>query len=148
MSLMQLRIGALRSADTGRTMLLLALVGAVIVGLLAMHTFTSTSGSHGTGGSEMASGMMDHSPVILSASADHTFSLDACDGICTPGHVMSAMTCVLAVLFTTMVLAITASRRWTMFLSGLRSRVHAMTAVAAIATPPPPDLNSLSISRT
>jgi hypothetical protein len=148
MALMRPRTAALRRGTITRTMLLLALVGGVLVGLLAMHTVSSASGGHSESTSAMSSDMAthgDHGDMVAPPAAEMPAD---CSGMCDPGHIMSSMTCVLVLLFTGLVLAITASRRWSMIFAALRTRWLAIVAVAVAAMPPPPDLNALSISRT
>ena len=69
-----------------------------------------------------------------------------CGGMCDPGHVMSSMACVLALLLTGALLFEVASRRWPVVLSAL----PALTVPALYTNGPsrPPDLTELSISRT
>lgn len=148
MTLMQLRTLALGRGAIGRAVLLLAVVGGVLVGLLAMHTISSPSSGHMESVSAMSSDMTtngDHGNMAAPTQAEPPAD---CSGMCDPGHIMASMACVLALLFSALVLGISASRRWSIFFAALRMRWPALAAVAVVAMPPPPDLNALSISRT
>lgn len=149
MTLMRLRTAAaLRRGAIGRAVFLLALVGGVLVGLLAMHTISSASGGHMESASAMSADMTAHGNHGDMATPTQAETPADCSGMCDPGHIMASMACVLALLFSVLVLAISASRRWSTFLAGPRTRWLAIVAVAVAAMPPPPDLNALSISRT
>lgn len=148
MTLMRFRTLAVQSGVIGRTLLVLAVVGGVLIGLLAMHTISSASSEHMATASVMTADMShpgSHGGMVAPSQAE---SPAECSGMCDPGHIMANMACVLAVLFSVLVFAITASRRWSAFSAALRSRWLAILAVAVEAMPPPPDLNALSISRT
>ncbi|WP_394771368.1 DUF6153 family protein [Lacisediminihabitans sp.] len=147
MTLSGLRRLAVQRGALGRTILLLALVGGVLVGLLAMHTISSAFDGHSKSGSAMSSDMTIHSDHGTMSPTQREVSGE-CTGMCDPGHSMASMACVLALLFSALVLAISASRQWSMFHTALRARWRALVAVAVAAIPPPPDLNALSISRT
>lgn len=146
MTLIRLRTLALQPGVIGRTLLHLTLVGGVLIGLLAMHTISSASSEHMTTASVMSADTShpeshgDVAPTPAETATD-------CGGMCDPGHIMATMACVLALLFSALVLAISASRRWSTFFAALRNRWVAIVAVA-VAAMPPPDLNTLSISRT
>jgi len=144
MTLMGIRAAALRRGGIGRTVLLVALVGGVLVGLLAMHTISSSPGGHSESIPAMSADMTSHGDVVAPAA---TMPAD-CSGMCDPGHIMASMVCVLALLFSVVALTISASRRWSMFLAALQARWLAIAAAAVAVMPLPPDLNALSISRT
>ncbi len=127
----------------GRTVLLLATVGAVLVGLLAMHTLSSTPAGHSEMMSSMPAGVTTPGDVLSAMAADVTVD---CPGICDPGHSMAGMACVLALLFSALLLTIAASRRWSMFAAVVLARWPAILAVV-VAAILPPDLNALAISR-
>ena len=141
MTLTRLGAAAQPSAVFGRTVLLLTLVGAVLVGLLAMHGIAS-AGHHGSSMeslsvSSMSSGMESHG--VAAGTTD-------CGGTCDAGHVMSSMTCMPALVFTGALLFEVASRRGPVVISAL----PALTVPALYTNGPsrPPDLTELSISRT
>ena len=138
MTLIRFRMVAVQPGVIGRTFLLMAVVGGVLIGLLAMHTISSASGEHMATASTMSADM-SHPDSHADAPAE-------CGGMCDPSHIMANMACVLALLFSA--LAITASRRWSTSSTALRGRWLAILAVAVEVMPPPPDLNALSISRT
>ena len=151
MTLTRLRTAAQPPGASGRTVLLLALVGAVLVGLLAMHTIASTAAGHHDSSVMSASsvlsassGMESHG-VATGSSAIELVTVD-CGGTCDPGHVMSSMTCVLAPVSTGALLAEVASRRGPVVFSAL----PALTVPGPYTNGPsrPPDLTELSISRT
>lgn len=148
MSLMRFKALAVQPGVVGRTILLLALVGGVLIGLLAMHTVSSASGEHMASASAMSAGMIhpdSHGGKVSPSQAEAPVE---CGGMCDPDHIMANMACVLALLFSIYLLAIGPPRRWSIFLSELHSRWLAAVAVAVEAMPHPPDLNTLSISRT
>lgn len=148
MTLSGLRKLALQRSAIRRALMLLTFVGAILVGLLAMHTFSSDSGGHMNSAVAMSTDMSTHAINDLTAAPAQVMTATDCDGMCDPAHMMTDMACVLALLVTVLVLAITASRRWSTFLASLRGRWLTIVATAVAAMPPPPDLNALSISRT
>jgi hypothetical protein len=138
---------ARRTRTIGRTIVMLVLASGVIIGLLAMHTIVS-SGDHRESVSTMASHLSTPGGAVAMAAPDSAAMPGGCSGVCDPGHVMANMACVLALLFSGLVLAITASRRWSIFFASARFQWREITPVACLAMPPPPDLDALSISRT
>ncbi len=147
MTLIRFRTLALQRDTLRRTFLLLAVVGGVLIGLLAMHTISSASGEHMATASAMSTDMSHsdgHGDMVASSAAETSTK---CGGMCGSDHIMASMACVLALLFSALVLAISASRRWSTFFAPCRNRWLAIVAVA-VAALPPPDLNALSISRT
>jgi hypothetical protein len=143
MTLVMLRERTLRPPALGRALLLLAFAGAVIIGLLAMHTISPTSGHHAPAHTAMTA---DSAPP---STADAATPGDDCDGLCPPPHSMTTMACVLALLATVIVLIGAANR------SPISIRFHAIAVSAVRArvllsfrSLPPPDLHLLSISRT
>lgn len=123
-----------------RLLLSLAAVGAILVGLLAMHSF-STDAGHGT-------------TIAVAAEASHhadaaaqTVAHDNCSGSCEPGHSMAIMACLLALLVLTILFAVrdVPSRGLTMLAAVVRS---AQRYAQAVPWPKPPSLVALSISRT
>jgi hypothetical protein len=145
---MRSRVATTKSAGLARTLLMLALACAVLVGLLAMHTISSTPGDHMGTVSTMSAHTGHPQSHGATVTPGHAETQAACGGMCDPGHVMAEMACVLALLVSALAFAITASRRWSTFLAALRSQWLAIVAVASVAMPPPPDLRALSISRT
>ena len=128
-----------------RTLLLLiAVTGAVIVGLLAMHSLnahTATDTGHPASVTSTAStGSGDH-------HAGSTATDEACAD-CGSGHSdMLAMACVLALLATVLSLARPgAVRRWLSILP--RPRPLAVSALFVRPALHPPSLTVLCISRT
>jgi hypothetical protein len=145
MTLLHLRRLALRPGALGRTLLLLALVGGVLIGLLAMHTISSASSGHMGSASAMSAGPNDHDGMSTTPAEAET--LADWNGM-WPSHSMAGMACVLALLISVLALAHSASRWWSKFLAALRAQRLVIAAVAVAALPPPPDLTALSISRT
>ena len=145
MTLIRFRTLALQRDALRRTVLLLALVCGVLIGLLAMHTISSAWGEHMTTESVMSADMSH--PESHGDVAPTPAETADCGGMCGSDHIMATMACVLALLFSALVLAISASRRWSTLFTAVGNRWLAIVAVA-IAAMPPPDLNALSISRT
>lgn len=124
-----------------RLLLSLIAVGAVVGGLLAMHSF-STDAGHGT-------------TIAVAAEAHHhddaaaqTVAHDNCDGACEPGHNMAVTAaCVLALLVLTILFTVRdVPSRGLMMLAAVvrRAQRYAQT----VPWPKPPSLEALSISRT
>ncbi|GAA0997752.1 hypothetical protein GCM10009563_20670 [Subtercola frigoramans] len=147
MTLSSLRKLTLHRLAIRRTLMLLTFVGAILVGLLAMHTFSSASDGHMYTAVPMSTDIGAHAIDHGMAAPTQAMTATDCDGMCDPTHAMAGMACVLALLISGLMFAITTSRRWSSFRTRLRGRwlVLAATAVAGM---PPPDLNALSISRT
>ncbi|MDJ1114109.1 DUF6153 family protein [Microbacterium dauci] len=128
-----------------RTLLLLiAVTGAVIVGLLAMHSLNAHTATD-TG----------HQATVTTAAAagagDHHSGATATDEPCADcgsGHSdMLAMACVLALLATVLLLIRPgAVRRWLSILP--RPKPSVIAALTARPALPPPSLTVLCISRT
>jgi hypothetical protein len=137
-----LRPGALR-----KTMLLLAIVGALVAGLLAMHTIANSMGGHNdASASTMA---MPGSVHYADAGAvPNPNMLGDCAGTCDPGHTMATMVCVLALLVTALLLAATRRDAWSGLLRQAQTSLRKISALAALAFAAPPNLDALSISRT
>ncbi len=127
---------------------MLVMAVGVIVGLLAMHTIVSAPGDHHEPVSTMAAEMNTHGGAVAMVIPTSANTPGSCSGMCDPGHVVANMACVLALLFTGLVLTITASRQWSIFFAPTHSLWRAIPPAACLALPPPPDLNALSISRT
>lgn len=134
---------------------------ALLVGLLAMHVVVS-------GGHSGHAHSADSSASSTAPAADHTAHelhamatvpalaalpapmLDAagdpCDGTCPPAHTLIAMTCIIALLISVLILVVAVIlRRWVRLRHGIRSLA---SRVAGLAFPDPPSLLVLSISRT
>lgn len=135
--------------QTGRSMartllLLIALTGAVIVGLLAMHSLnTHTAADTG------------HPATIASATGsavdDHNSGATATDEACADcgsGHSdMLAMACVLALLATVLLIArLRPSQVWLSILP--RPQTHGTAPPGSRPSMRPPSLTTLCISRT
>ena len=122
-----------------RLLLTFAAVGAILVGLLAMHSFSAETGHHGTAAVIATEGHHEHAP----APAD-----EDCGGGCAPGHAMTATACLLALLVLTLLLA----ARDDSIRGGLVRAAavgHARWRHAgALRWPKPPSLVALCISRT
>lgn len=166
-------VAAVRSGVLGRSLLILAAVGAILLGLLSMHTMTTTTSEHSMpsaamiGGSEAhpADAMTMHATVagdhdqvadVMVASTqqlnapvlpDPSEATVTCGGMCTPGHAMTAMACVLALLVTSALFALTrVTRYWKItpadhFTQWLTVPLGSRLSIA------PPSLLALSISR-
>ena len=148
MTLTGLRTAAQPPRALGRTVLLLTLIVAVLIGLLAMHSIASTAAGHHDSSvmsASSASLAMESHGVTAGSRVNELVTLD-CGGTCDPGHVMSSMTCVLAPVSTGALLAEVASRRGPVVFSAL----PALTVPGPYTNGPsrPPDLTELSISRT
>lgn len=149
-SLIRARDAVLRPDAIRATLLLLLLVGAVVAGLLAMHTISSSgmSGHDAPAASGMvmadpghhASETMGHeqaAPAVLDAS-----------GAGDPGHAMSTIACVLALLFSALLLVARHARTTSKMLPRPGAAPGRIVAFAAVKVNPPPNLDALSISRT
>lgn len=129
-------------AVTARSILLrIALVIAVVAGLVAMHTLVA--GQPQTVAPLI--GSVEHAPAAV-GDPETPAGADDCGAPCIPPHAMELMTCVLALLAGLAVLAATPRAG-----SG-QLRPHATVASPAAAlrsvVPRAPSLIALSISRT
>jgi hypothetical protein len=149
-SLLRTRDAILRRDGVRSIVLLVTVVAALVVGLLAMHTFMSSMGNHDEPVATMA---MDATAPGDLATGDavtgggHAAALPYCSATCNLGHSMVGMVCVLAI-FTTFSLLAATPTNVTAFGPRARLALSRMIAFAAAPTNPPPDLNALSISRT
>lgn len=137
-----------RPAAVRSAVLLLAMVGALVAGLLAMHTIESAMGGHnGVASSTMTTQHAPHLAGGMVIADLASTGADDCAGSCDPGHTMDTMVCVLALLLT--ILAIGASRN-SMQRGLLRVAEPLLRRIVAFAaaSAPPPNLDALSISRT
>ncbi len=127
-----------------RLVIVLLAIPAILLGLLAMHFLTMSSphpaDSHG----------ISHATSEVAAAAEtmhsHPAELSDCDGTCGTEHDMLGMACVLALLFTALILVLhLILLRW----DSLKLVANTILArVSALAPPEPPSLLVLSISRT
>jgi hypothetical protein len=144
-----MREAILRPAALRKTMLLLVVVGALLAGLLAMHTIASAMGGHNDAtASTMAMQGADHHADGMVVPGGQSSGAGDCAGTCDPGHPMATMVCILALLMT--VLALGALRRPALggLLRVVLPPLRRILASAAVAFPIPPNLDALSISRT
>ena len=122
----------------------LVAVTAIVVGLLTMHSLTL---EHGGGSSIVSSSTTgDHHDATMVADHSAVGTADSCGDPCAPGHSMTVMACVLALLIS--VLLVGAVRMITAG-SPIRTRFTALVErAAALPLPAPPSLHALCISRT
>jgi hypothetical protein len=136
---------------------------ALLVGLLAMHVVMSGGHAHSVETASSSGALTDHDTHELDAMATaptltalHAMAAlpaavlgaaaDPCDGTCPPAHTVIAMTCIIALLISVLVLVVAVIvRRWVRLSHGIRSLA---SRVAGLAFPDPPSLLVLSISRT
>lgn len=125
-----------------RLLLTLAAVVAIIVGLLAMHSFSTDAGNHDATTAVVAEAHQhEHGGAPFVANHD-------CDGACEPGHSMPVTACLLALLvFTLLLAAREAVARGRLPLPGAANPEWPVQA-GALRWPRPPSLEALSISRT
>jgi hypothetical protein len=130
-------------------MLLLVLVGALVAGLLAMHTIASAMGGHNDSpASTMAmQATGNHADVTVVPGGESTAVSD-CAGTCDPGHSMATMVCVLALLISVLALGALRPPALASLLRVMLAPLRRIVASAAAAFPLPPSLDALSISRT
>lgn len=140
----------LRSSRWRRLAIALLAVPAILVGLLAMHVLAtggmgSSGAAHPAGGHGSAVALV-HEAHDASANPSMPAPAEDCGGLCGPSHDMLGMICVLALLVTMVLLTFQLILiRW----EQLRSVGAAILAMAAsLASPAPPSLHVLSISRT
>ena len=129
------------------TVLLLSVVAALVVGLLAMHTFASPVGHHAHGESAVMIGEDAAVPGHLAAGSELLAAATDCSGTCDPDHTMVGIVCVLALLVTGLSIIAAAANTAAV---GPRARQSLLRMIAFVAAPAnrSPDLNALSISRT
>lgn len=146
MRLMTLRAAILRPPAVQRTVVLLGVVLAIVLGLLAMHTIASGMGGH----SEPAA-------TVITVDADHQMSgthpdSGPCSGDCAPepSHDMTAMVCVLALMVggALLLVGLFRSAQQRDPRPQIRVLVSAFRSVRSAPFRDPPDLLKLSISRT
>jgi hypothetical protein len=158
MSLISARAALLRSSQVRKTLLLVTVVLALLAGLLAMHTISTTMGSHSqpeaaamamSAGTHVETGAHVGARSHVDSYSHDPVGAGECDGECGPGHDMAAMVCVLALLFTSLLLVLVqaGSGRRTL-VSGRLTIVRTLRVTALRSFRDPPDLVKLSISRT
>lgn len=125
-------------------------VPAILIGLLAMHVLTAGGMSDTSASVAMTTHHMGAAPSDMEQAIPVSPVMPAlperCGGPCGPGHDMLGMICVLALLVTVVLLTLhLVMIRW----EELRRFITTLAAKAAtLATPTPPSLHILSISRT
>ena len=123
-------------------LLLIAVTGAIIIGLLAMHSLNSHTE---TAAPATAAAMLEHG-TAGPGSADHGTTQPATDGDCADcgGHAsMLAMACVLALLIVSLLFLPRVGIAW-----GAALRADPALIARAAVLPRPPSLLVLCISRT
>ena len=146
MSLITLREQLRAGRSMARTLvLLIALTGAVIVGLLAMHSLNThtaaETGHHATTAADPA-GMSTDSHAGATGAVD-----DGCVDCGSDHSSMFAMACVLALLATVLLLARPAAvRQWLALLPRPGPPAGSPPGIAGLSRPP--SLTALCISRT
>jgi len=130
-----------------RLAIVLIAIPAILVGILAMHFLTMSNAAHpvdahGLSHMTTASGEVAVTEAVHAPSA----APSDCDGMCGTEHDMIGMACVLALLFTALLLVVhLILLRW----DSLKMLATSILArVSALAPPEPPSLLVLSISRT
>jgi hypothetical protein len=153
--MLRTRDAIMRRTAVQTTLLLLSIVAALVVGLLAMHTFTSSMSNQDESASTMSAATMgaatmgaDATPHSTLAMGEHAAALTHCSADCGFDPSMSGMMCVLALLFTALCLMAATAAKAITFGQRARQSLSRMIAFAAFPAGPPPDLNALSISRT
>lgn len=125
-----------------RLLLTFAAVGAILVGLLAMHSFSADTGHHGTTLAVAADAHHEH-------GADPAVVQDDCaGGGCEPGHSMTVAACLLALLVLTLLLALRDVPIRGLLLLAPAARRAQWWSARTLRWPKPPSLLELSISRT
>lgn len=124
-------------------LLLIALTGAVIVGLLAMRSFNAHATAEAGHATSMAAEMTDSSAGDSHAT---TAAAEACADCGTGNSSMLAMACVLALLATVLLLA--RPRGDHQWLTALPRPGLPAVAPLRAPRPRPPSLTALCISRT
>lgn len=124
-----------------RLLLTFAAVGALLVGLLAMHSFSADTGHHGTAVVAVTEAHHEHdvAPAVVQ---------DDCGGSCEPGHSMTVTACLLALLVLTMLLSARDLPIRGLMLLATSARHAQWWHVRAVRWPKRPSLLELSISRT
>jgi len=139
-------IGAVRISLSGRTMLALFAIPAILIGLLAMHVLAGGDATHSAAHSSIPLAVTAAGDMTMAPSPEAGALADDCGGPCAPHHDLHATDCVLAlpagaIFFPLQGLV----SGWPDLRPTLEPRL--LTAVAS-APPTPPSLHVLSISRT
>ncbi|WP_194410995.1 DUF6153 family protein [Microbacterium cremeum] len=150
MSLIALRARLQTGRSTARRLLLLiALTGAVIVGLLAMHSLSghaaSGAGDHAADTAVVADRDIGHAHSATTATTATTVVTDVCADCGDDHSSMLAMACVLALLAVALLLRPQPGHRW---LSTMPRPRPVPSAPASRTRRRPPSLTALCISRT
>lgn len=124
-----------------RALVLLVAVGAIIAGILAMHTLAS-SPAHAAS----VPAAMSHEAYSLSPLATAT-SPQLCDDSCELDHSMTMIGCILILLTGVLVAGIAIRRSGGQFTAPPAIVPHAASRKSSFHGLAPPDLNLLSISR-
>ncbi|TQL47428.1 hypothetical protein FB562_0488 [Homoserinimonas aerilata] len=125
----------------------LAAIGAILVGLVAMHSLNIEGGHSGHAASSPVAASADHhadAGAADAAAVDPLASPAGCDSDCE--HSMTVMACILALMVTLIVLG--ASRATSISAGILRLLSPVLELKATLAPAVPPSLHVLSISRT
>jgi len=148
------RMRGLRAAlqpggSTRRVALLgLGVVIAVLAGILAMHSLSLEDNQTGavTPGVSAVSPQAEPAAAIAPASPADT---QGCDTVlCTPGHALGPIACVLALLLTLSLLILVDRSRSDELLALLRRHLSVMPTPRGLAARTAPSLVALSVSRT
>ncbi|HEV7949488.1 MAG TPA: DUF6153 family protein [Glaciihabitans sp.] len=141
MTVMQLRHHLARPLLLARTLVLLAAVGAIIAGILAMHTLAS-SPAHADPTHAVIADEAHPEPVAVTVATPQI-----CDALCGPEHSMDVMGCILALLSGVFLAGIAVRRNGGHFSAAIRTLSTTATRPTFFCGPAPPDLHVLSISR-
>ena len=140
-------IGAVRTSPSGRTVLALFAIPAILIGLLAMHVLAGENLAHSdTTHFSIPLAVTVGGDMTMVPSPEQGALADDCDGPCAPHHDLHATECVLALPAGAIFFPLQG------LVSGwpdLRPTLEPRLLTAAASAPPtPPSLHVLSISRT
>lgn len=147
MNLAKLRDVGDSDAPMWRTVLLsLLAVAALIVGLIAMHSLNLDSSHYAAevaspSGAHHAPASSTTDPVSLASPA-----LECGGAGCDPGHAMTFMACILALLVASIAFGVASNGL--LGYGSPRRLLQLLLIHLQSAIPPPPSLHALSISRT
>ena len=120
----------------------------IIAGILAMHSLSLEDNETGAVIPGVSAVSSQAEPVTAIAPASPA-DAQGCDTVvCTPGHAVSAIACVLALLLTLSLLILVDRSRWDELLALLRRRLSVMPTPQGLAVRTVPSLVALSVSRT
>jgi len=129
-------------------LLAFGVVIAVIAGILAMHSLSLEDNQTGSVTPAVSVVSAQGEPVAATAPVSSSDS-QGCDTIvCTPGHALDAIACVLALLLTLSLLILVDRSRWDELLALLRRHLSVMPTPRGLALWAAPSLVALSVSRT